>query len=335
MTIFSIKEEKKMKMMIKDFGRGRRLLAIALALGIAIAATAAISLPQPVYAFNGYLEDCDFDGYDDETGAPVPWYGFDETKGDAVPSDWDGVAGSYSFSSGSTNNNSNSNSNTSTGSNSSSTSTSNTNTNTSSGTSSQTAAGASNGTSTTVGSQAQTSETEAVTTKANLSAEEQAKIKEVVSVKGKLAILPEKDGEKFYSGSKVTIKGEGFKGSISDYTAEIHSDEVIKLADFDTKADGSFEVTVSLPKDLPAGRHNIWILYKETPVVQKSLDVVTKGKVVKEDAAAEEESGGLTVGFAGFVILLSVAALAAVALIARNVAKKRKLLQNPDEASDI
>jgi hypothetical protein len=44
--------------------------------------------PQP-------LEDCDFDCYDDHTGAPVPWAGFDETRGDVIPADWDGVAGSY------------------------------------------------------------------------------------------------------------------------------------------------------------------------------------------------------------------------------------------------
>jgi hypothetical protein len=44
--------------------------------------------PQP-------LEDCDFDCYDDHTGVPVPWAGYDETRGDTIPDDWDGVAGSY------------------------------------------------------------------------------------------------------------------------------------------------------------------------------------------------------------------------------------------------
>lgn len=34
------------------------------------------------------MEDCDLDGYDDHTGKPVPWRGFDGTKGDEVPSDW-------------------------------------------------------------------------------------------------------------------------------------------------------------------------------------------------------------------------------------------------------
>ncbi|MDF2804595.1 MAG: hypothetical protein K0S61_4500, partial [Anaerocolumna sp.] len=36
------------------------------------------------------LEDCDLDGFDDATGVPVPWPGYDETKGDTP----DGPAGS-------------------------------------------------------------------------------------------------------------------------------------------------------------------------------------------------------------------------------------------------
>jgi hypothetical protein len=40
-------------------------------------------------------EDCDWDNYDDSTLAPVPWAHFDETAGDVIPKDWDGVAGSY------------------------------------------------------------------------------------------------------------------------------------------------------------------------------------------------------------------------------------------------
>jgi hypothetical protein len=64
---------------------------------ILIAVSAFTIFPDECYAYNGYLEDCDFDGYDDETNAPVPWYGFDETKGDEIPSAWDGKAGSYAF----------------------------------------------------------------------------------------------------------------------------------------------------------------------------------------------------------------------------------------------
>jgi hypothetical protein len=40
-------------------------------------------------------EDCDGDGYDDATGDPLPWVGFDYTQGDTIPDDWDGEPGSY------------------------------------------------------------------------------------------------------------------------------------------------------------------------------------------------------------------------------------------------
>lgn len=40
--------------------------------------------------FAAPLEDCDLDGFDDATGVPVPWPGYDETKGDTP----DGPAGS-------------------------------------------------------------------------------------------------------------------------------------------------------------------------------------------------------------------------------------------------
>ncbi len=43
-----------------------------------------------VYA--AHLEDCDLDGFDDATGVPVPWPGYDETKGDTP----DGPGGSKS-----------------------------------------------------------------------------------------------------------------------------------------------------------------------------------------------------------------------------------------------
>ncbi|MDF2869218.1 MAG: hypothetical protein K0R05_793 [Anaerocolumna sp.] len=41
-------------------------------------------------AYAAPLEDCDLDGFDDATGVPVPWPGYDETKGDTP----DGPAGS-------------------------------------------------------------------------------------------------------------------------------------------------------------------------------------------------------------------------------------------------
>ncbi|MDR1778736.1 MAG: hypothetical protein LBR14_03145 [Clostridiales Family XIII bacterium] len=275
-------------------------------------------------AYNGYLEDCDFDGYDDETGAPVPWYGFDQTKGDTVPADWDGVAGSYSFT-------------TNTG--------SGTGTDTGTGTDagSDAAAGTDTGTagSTSVGSQASATSTSSQTsaaasadvqetlaaaeaTKATLSAEELAFVEEVTGIKGKLGFTAAGDADVFYPGGELIIRGEGFKGSVSDYTIEIHS-EVKSLGSFDTAVDGSFEVTVSLPDDISLGRHNIWILYKGVPIVQKGLDVVAAPAAADGADVATEEAGNK--GFAGFLILISVVAVAAVALIAFTAARKKKAAQ--------
>jgi hypothetical protein len=80
----------------------RRLYAAALA-GMLIAAAGLAPWPlswrlpagpRPAFA-SAPLEDCDLDGYDDHTGAPVPWAGFDATRGDSIPSGWDGAANSW------------------------------------------------------------------------------------------------------------------------------------------------------------------------------------------------------------------------------------------------
>lgn len=74
----------------------KRISIIALVVLMTIVATFALQVSDS-YAWNGYLEDCDFDACDDEFGTALPWPGFDETHGDAIPADWDGVAGSYIF----------------------------------------------------------------------------------------------------------------------------------------------------------------------------------------------------------------------------------------------
>jgi hypothetical protein len=76
--------------------RGIVRIALIFALSVMlIIGMSAVFQGGSAYGWNGYLEDCDFDGYDDETGEPVPWYGYDETHGDTIPADWDGVSGSY------------------------------------------------------------------------------------------------------------------------------------------------------------------------------------------------------------------------------------------------
>jgi hypothetical protein len=56
---------------------------------------APVSSGGSVYAIGENWEDCDLNGYDDTTDHPVPWAGFDCTRGDTVPADWDGKPDSY------------------------------------------------------------------------------------------------------------------------------------------------------------------------------------------------------------------------------------------------
>ena len=68
------------------FNRILRIASIAL-----FAGTLTIAIPQLSRDAKAIVyEDCDLDGYDDATGASMPWIGFDATKGDEIPSDWDG-----------------------------------------------------------------------------------------------------------------------------------------------------------------------------------------------------------------------------------------------------
>ena len=59
---------------------------------LSVALIVSLGVTQPIYTVTtqaAAIEDCDLDGYDDHTGNPVPWIGFDSTKGEEVPSDWD------------------------------------------------------------------------------------------------------------------------------------------------------------------------------------------------------------------------------------------------------
>ena len=78
----------------------RKILRKLLPITVTLAVATAVTFSTPVFVERAYaapMEDCDLDGYDDHTGKPVPWRGFDGTKGDEVPSDWDGVSDSYVF----------------------------------------------------------------------------------------------------------------------------------------------------------------------------------------------------------------------------------------------
>ena len=55
--------------------RGLAICLLAVWLPLVVPGTTQLAYAAP-------LEDCDLDGFDDATGAPVPWPGYDETRGD-------------------------------------------------------------------------------------------------------------------------------------------------------------------------------------------------------------------------------------------------------------
>jgi cobalamin biosynthesis Mg chelatase CobN len=306
----------------------------------------AVLLPFPVgsYAFNGYLEDCDFDGYDDETGKPVPFYGFDETKGDKVPADWDGVAGSYVFKS-ETPKTTTPTTPTTGGSKSNTSTSNNTTTNAPASGSSATNAPAGNASSnaSTGNSSSSNATSKSSAKSADTAVNETAEVNEVpieldevetpiselseavaavVSVKGKLDVKAA-EGEAFYPGAEVTIEGENFAGNVDDLDIEIHSEKPQLLYTVQTGADGSFEAKVQLPDDLELGKHDVVVLYQGNPIVKKTIEVA-------EQAAPAEDSG---VNIAGFILLAVIVILAAALLLFRKIRKSKAGEQTSEESA--
>ena len=65
----------------------RKILRKLLPITFTLAVATAVTFSTPVFVERAYaapMEDCDLDGYDDHTGKPVPWRGFDGTKGERV-----------------------------------------------------------------------------------------------------------------------------------------------------------------------------------------------------------------------------------------------------------
>jgi hypothetical protein len=270
------------------------------------------SFPHLGYAFNGYLEDCDFDAYDDETHAPVPWYGFDETKGDVVPADWDGVAGSYVFkappaSTDAPDNTANSPAADSPPSNSTQGNAAvvspDDSTNNAEAAEALEAAGPEGSTEAAIAN--------TPTPLASLSPAAAA----IVAVKGTLDVAPQ-SGAVYAPGSEVIIKGDGFAGSVEELDLRLGSENPQALAKVSTTVDGAFEATVKLPERLEPGKHDIIVYYEDSPIVKRTIDVV--------EAAPGSAPAGDSL-FVGSILLASLAIVGAGALLGWRVTKKKRL----------
>jgi hypothetical protein len=294
------------------------LLAAALVLGALLGAQ--LTLPSAAHAFNGYLEDCDFDGKDDETGVAVPFPGFDETRGDAVPANWDRVNGRYieasppSTETANTGNEPSSGSGSNSGSSSGSTSNSGTNQTTQSGSSTNNESGASTSGTGDDNTSANTDEQDIADLKTP-SADVDPALAAVVNKKGTLAITVSGSDAAIRLGSTITLKGTGFAGSANGLTVELHSTPVT-IGTINTLADGSFELTATIPDNLETGRHNIVVSYQGYPIIQKGIDV-------SEVAAPVTSTSGGVPLWVGVVIIAVLAAAAIVLLVFWKVRKSR------------
>lgn len=273
------------------------------------------------------LEDCDLDGFDDATGVPVPWPGYDETKGDTPDGPGGGKTSSTTSSKTSSTTSAGANSSTPGNTNSTASGTTNSPTpgNTSSaapGNTSSPAPGKTDGQDEVSqnGNEPSEGTSDIGSAGGNGAAEED--IESVVTTKGSLEIT-EASGSLIHVGSSVIISGSGFTGNVDNLEIEIQS-EPRRLGTVASSEDGSFETQISIPDDLEAGTHHIVVLYQGREITRQQIEVGPK--------AANSFLQALSVGFTknnrglipGLSILAGLFLLGSAALLVNVVVRSRR-----------
>lgn len=258
-------------------------------------------------------EDCDLDGYDDHTGAPLPWAGFDATRGDTIPSGWDGVANSWS---GERTNDGSS----SAGSSGGASSGGGTSSGGTKGTSGSGASGAGGGTSATGGrSSVVVSGSGSTAPAANPSAgvpvaASSVTVPDTATVLAARGIIHVSDsqGALMHLGGRVRIQGEGFAPLATGLRLWINTPNA-SLGTVTTDADGRFSVVVDVPAVLAVGSHRIGISIGESHLAHAAItvgprpaDTFVKALLVGFDDANPERDAGI-----GTLAALSLAGLVA------------------------
>jgi len=244
------------------------------------------------------LEDCDLDGFDDATGVPVPWPGYDETKGD-TPSGPGGSNTTQATTSSSSNSGSSS---------SSSSSSSSNNTAPTSSSNKTSVSESSSGTK----SKLVIANDNSVVEVANITPVSDEVLAQIVNTKGTIEIAND-EGNSVHAGSVITVSGTGFSGDIEGLEIEIHSTPII-LGTVVTNADGSFQLQIQIPEDLESGTHHIIVSYQGNEITRQTIEVGPK--------AVSNFGDALTVGFSsenrglipGIIILIGLAAVGGIAL---------------------
>jgi hypothetical protein len=137
----------------------------------------------------------------------------------------------------------------------------------------------------------------------------------VASQGGSIAVKgPEgSDGESVKAGETVTIEGTGFYGDVADLRVEIHSTPQV-LGNVSSDADGTFLLTVALPKDFEPGAHEIVVLYDDLEIAKQAIEV----------SPAAGSANAADTNKTGVIILIALAALAVVAIVVAKARGKKK-----------
>lgn len=279
--------------------------------------TVSLAFAFGLTAFASTLEDCDYDGYDDSDGSIVPWAGFDGTKGDEFPANWDGkntyvndkgqsVLRSYEYyypktsktsasSKPSTSASSQTSPKPSTAPSSSTPATAGGGAPVSNTTSASKAAptAASDAGSSDPQSAAQPETVESSVEEAAVESEPgdgETPISGSVVTGGEIDVR-EADGEAIHAGSKLNISLRLENAELDDLEIEIHSDPVKVEAEFWSESEGILNASFELPASLPAGEHKIVVLRKGETIAEQAINVGAK--------PADTFLAALTVGFNG------------------------------------
>lgn len=207
------------------------------------------------------LEDCDLDGYDDHNGAPLPWAGFDSTRGDTIPSGWDGVANSWKGEHTNDGGSAGTSGNGSAGTKKPTTGGSSDPSNGGGGDAAPRSGGSGSTSDSQEGSVDPASGAPVVIgspVAAGVAAASIPTTATVAGVRGRILVV-DADGASVHAGGRLRITGEGFHPSVDGF--EIWLDNVRLELKASTDGGGRFEVFVTLPRDTVPGAHRIGVSY--------------------------------------------------------------------------
>ena len=269
----------------------------------------------PISAINVYAalrEDCDLDGFDDATGLPVPWPGYDETKGDTPPTVAATTAPTIAPTTAAT-----------------APTIAETTAPTTAATTTPTAASTNNTSTGAKEPSDQSTDVNAnsevvvpVTVQSGGESVAPVSADAIINTKGSLKIIDAK-GSIIHAGSSIIIAGTGFSGNSVGLDIVIHS-EPLQLGTVTSLKDGSFEVQIDIPDNLEAGTHNIVVSYQGKEITSQQIVVAPK--------AADTFLGALTVGFSaenkglipGLLILAGLIITGGVALAVSGIVNARR-----------